>query len=407
MNKVKRIKAFLNVKDSILLIGEMVLNEQIIYFKYDDNFIKSGLEISPFKMKRSDSIIHPKETHFDGLFGVFSDSLPDGWGKLLMDKHFISQGVDLNSVTALDRLAMIDDNSMGAIKYEPHLESEHVTNPFINLDTIHHNIEKVIKGSSEDVLSTLFQLGGSSGGARPKIIVGYNPVTDEIIHGMSHLPNGFEHWIIKFPSSNDIEGIALVEFAYNQMAKKAGIEVNDFKLFKSQNGNYFFGSKRFDRVGNQKMHLHSVAGLLHDNFRQSTLDYGHIMDCAYRLEKDVAAYSKVIRLATFNVLAHNRDDHSKNFSFLMNHKGEWKFAPAYDLTYSSSSFGMHSTAVAGESKNPTTAHIKELANHFGVTHINEIIEEVKEAVLEFHKLANQLELNKETIKIINSKIDKI
>lgn len=129
---------------------------------------------------------------------------------------------------------------------------------------------------------------------------------------MSILPNGFEHWIIKFPSSNDIEGIALVEFSYNQMAKKAGIEVNDFKLFKSQNGNYFFGSKRFDRVGNQKIHLHSVAGLLHYNFRQSSLDYGHIMDCAYRLEKNVAAYSNVIRLATFNVLAHNRDDHSKN-----------------------------------------------------------------------------------------------
>jgi len=135
-------------------------------------------------------------------------------------------------------------------------------------------------------------------------------------------------------------------------------------LFKSRKGDFFFGSKRFDRIKNEKVHLHSAAGLLHDNFRMSTLDYGHLMDCAFTLEKDFNAYSKILKLATFNVLAQNRDDHSKNFSFLMDKNGKWKFAPAYDLTFSNSSYGIHSTTVAGESKNPNLNHLGELAKHF-------------------------------------------
>src|SRR5690606_24437444 len=108
-----------------------------------------------------------------------------------------------------------------------------------------------------------------------------HPETDELIYGKEHLPAGLEHWIIKFPSSSDYRDIALIEYAYNVMAQRAGIEVSEFRLFKSNKGQYFFGSRRFDRIHNEKLHLHSVAGLLHDNFRMSTLDYGHIMDCAF------------------------------------------------------------------------------------------------------------------------------
>jgi len=131
--------------------------------------------------------------------------------------------------------------------------------------------------------------------------------------------------------------------------------------------------------------LHSVAGLLHDNFRMSTLDYGHIMDCAFTLEKDFTAYQKILRLATFNVLAHNRDDHSKNFSFLMDKNGEWKFAPAYDLTFSNSSFGFQSTSVAGESKNPSLQHLRELAQHFGVKKVHLILTKYRNPSLNLKK----------------------
>jgi serine/threonine-protein kinase HipA len=401
MSNIQKLKAFLNLDNNKIEIGDLVENQNKIYFKYHTDFIASGLEISPFKMKLSNEILVSKEEHLDGLFGVFSDSIPDGWGKLLLDRKLLSLGINLNDITPLDRLAYIDKNAVGAITYQPEYENDYNNLQNIDLDKISNEIETVLSGASEDVIEELFQLGGSSGGARPKIVVGFNPITEELVFGKSNLPDGFEHWIIKFPSSNDLKDIALIEFTYNQMAKNAGIEVNEFRLFKSKKGHYFFGSKRFDRIHNEKLHLHSVCGLLHDNFRMSTLDYGHIMDCAFTLEKDFNAYTKVLRLASFNVLAHNRDDHSKNFSFLMDKNGNWKFAPAYDLTFSNSSFGFHSTTVAGESKNPTLEHLKELAKHFGIKNPNPIFEEVRSSISEFNNLGNNIGITKDSIKMIN------
>jgi len=393
MSKIQKIKAFLNLETTKIEIGDMIENEGKIYFKYHPNFVANGLEISPFKMKLSNEILVPKEQHFDGLFGVFSDSIPDGWGKLLLDRKLLSLGINLNDISPLDRLAYLDNNAVGAISYQPEFENDYNDLHQVDLDVISNEIETVFSGTSEDVIEELFQLGGSSGGARPKILVGFNPKTDELIYGKSDLPDGFEHWIIKFPSSNDLKDIALIEFIYNQMAATAGIEVNQFRLFKSKKGNYFFGSKRFDRNHNKKLHLHSVCGLLHDNFRMSSLDYGHIMDCAFTLEKDFNAYAKVLRLASFNVLAHNRDDHSKNFSFLMDKNGNWKFAPAYDLTFSNSSFGFHNTTVAGESKNPTFEHLKD-------KNPNPIFEEVKSSISEFNSLGKNIGITKDSMKLI-------
>lgn len=403
MEKTQKVKAFLNLDSTKIEIGEMVENQNKIYFKYHPDFIAKRMEISPFKMKLSNAILTPKENHFDGLFGVFSDSIPDGWGKLLLDRKLLSMGINYNEISPLDRLCFIDRNSMGAITYEPEYEN---TKPYlgdINLDQISSEIATVLNGTSNDIIEELFQLSGSSGGARPKIIVGFNPKTEQLLYGKSDLPEDFEHWIIKFPSSNDLSDIALIEFVYNQMAKNAGIEVSEFRLFKSNKGNYFFGSKRFDRLKNEKLHLHSVAGLLHDNFRMSTLDYGHIMDCAFRLEKNFNAYSKILRLAAFNVFAHNRDDHSKNFSFLMDGKGEWRFAPAYDLTFSNSSYGLHSTTIAGESKTPTIENLNKLANHFGVKNAFSIFDEVKNALTQFENIGVNIGVSKNTILLIKSK----
>lgn len=404
MAETKKIKAFLNLDNKKVELGDMVLNEGKIYFRYNPEFITLGLEISPFKMKLSNEILIPKETHFEGLFGVFSDSIPDGWGKLLLDRKLLSMGVNLNDISPLDRLTYIDKNGSGAISYEPQYENDYTALDTVDLDQVSNEIDAVLSGTSEEVIEELFQLGGSSGGARPKVLVGFNPKTEELLYGKTDLPEGFEHWIVKFPSSGDIMDIALIEFCYNQMAQNAGIEVNEFRLFKSKKGRYFFGSKRFDRIHNERLHLHSVCGLLHDNFRMSTLDYGHIMDCAFTLEKDFNAYSKILRLATFNVLAHNRDDHSKNFSFLMDKNGVWKFAPAYDLTFSNSSYGFHSTTVAGESKNPTLDHLKELAKHFGIKNPNPIFEEVKDSVAQFDSLAVNIGISKDSMKLIKSNL---
>ncbi len=406
MKNVNRVKALLNLNNSKTEIGDMILEKNKVYFKYNQDFIDSEIQISPIKLKLSNEILTPKETHFDGLFGVFSDSIPDGWGKLLLDKKLIAQGININQISALDRLAYLDQNSLGAISYEPEIENSFIFDKNIDLDNVSNEIIDIQKGISIDEIDEMFLLGGSSGGARPKIHIGFNPKTNQFIHNQLILPNDFEHWIIKFPATNDIQDIAKIEFVYNQMAKNAGIEVADFKMFNTQKGKCFFGSKRFDRIGNEKLHLHSVAGLLHDNFRMSTIDYGHIMDCGFNLEKNIQVYNKILRLAAFNVFAHNRDDHSKNFSFLMDKNGTWKFAPAYDLTFSNSSFGYHSTSISGESKNPELKHLIQLAKHFNVKKPNIIFDEVANSINQFGSLAYELEINTETISLIERNINR-
>jgi len=248
-------------------------------------------------------------------------------------------------------------------------------------------------------------MGGSSGGARPKIFIGYHPKTDEIVQEELILKPEFEHWIVKFPTSTDLPDIANIEHAYYKMAIACGIEMSDSKLFQGKSGKNYFATNRFDREGNSRLHMHSAAGLMHDNFRISAMDYGHLMDCAFKLEKHHGVYEKVFRLAVFNVVFHNRDDHSKNFSFLMNSEGKWNFAPAYDLTFSNSSHGHHSTMIMGESKNPSSKDLLKLANHFGLKSGKEIIDEVLDTAKKWKSIANDSNLSKSTITMIEKKIN--
>lgn len=296
---------------------------------------------------------------------------------------------------------------MGALIYEPEIETKNHFSNTLELDYIASEMELILEGDSSDIIEELFAFGGSSGGARPKIMVGYNPITEQIIHGTSVLPEGYEHWIIKFASSQDFADAAQVEYAYHLMAVSAGIEMTTCKLFQGKSGKFYFGTKRFDRIENHRLHLHSASGLLHDDFRMSTMDYGHLMDAGFQLEKHVQVYEKVLRLAAFNLYSHNRDDHSKNFSFLMNRTGKWTFAPAYDLTFSSSSRGWHSTSFAGEYQNPTQAHLLELATTFGLKKPMNIITEVQETIANWKQYAKKGNVSSYTEKTIEKKTQEL
>ncbi|HEA23569.1 hypothetical protein LCGC14_1161470 [marine sediment metagenome] len=401
MEPIEKLHVYLSFTDTPVPVGQMVSDNGTIFFKYDAAFIKKGLELSPFKLKLSDTILTPETPIFDGHFGVFNDSLPDGWGRLLLDRTLSSKGISLNQITPLERLAYVGSGGMGALTYKPSLNSKVKSDTLMELDEIFQEMNKVLSGTPSSVIEELFNLGGSSGGARPKIFVGYNPKTNHLIHGHSLLPKDYEHWIIKFPSSTDLPDIAQIEYAYYKMALAAGIEMSECKLFKGPSGATYFATKRFDRIQNDRLHLHSTSGLLNDNFRYSNLDYGNVMDCAFRLENHVAAYSKVLRLAAFNVYSHNRDDHSKNISFLMNATGEWKLAPAYDLTFSNSSHGMHSTMVAGESKSPGEQNLLELANTFGIKNPKTIIDEVKSALANWNNYAKDLGVSDDSKKLVD------
>lgn len=407
METVNKLYISINIEGQEYEVGELIISERKIYFRYNSDFILSGLNLSPIKLPFNTEINLCQKEPFDGLYGVFNDSLPDGWGRLLVDRTLSSKGINISTITPLDRLAFIGSVGMGALIYKPEFENGTELSSTIELDTIANEMTRILQGTTSDIIEELFLLGGSSGGARPKIFVAYNPDTEEIIHGKEELPSGFENWIIKFPSSTDNPEIAKIEYVYHKLALKAGVEMSVCKLFKGKSGKLYFGTKRFDRIGKNRLHVHTASGLMHDNFRASTMDYGHLMDCAFRLEKHVNAYRKVFRLAAFNVFSYNRDDHSKNFSFLMNAKGEWQFAPAYDLTFSYSSYGFHSTMVAGESQKPGVEHLLKLANHFGLKDGKEIIDEVRIAIAEWKNIAREHDIHSETIKNIQLALNNI
>jgi len=387
MTGVEKLIVSISLGRQEIELGELVNLRKKIYFKYYPEFIDRGIQISPFKMPLSDKLLSADTEPFDGLFGVFSDSLPDGWGQLLLNRALSSRGILLSQINPMDRLAYVGLGGMGALIYRPEIGPKYDSREKLELDSIALQVNHVLEGTSSDVIEELFALGGTSGGARPKIFAGYNPGTDNLIHGSADLPDGSEHWIIKFPSSSDPIDIANIEYAYYKMALDAGIEMNQCRLFTGDSGKEYFGTRRFDRVDGQRLHMHSASGLMHDNFRLSNMDYGHLMDCAFKLENHVTAYEKVLRLAAFNIYAHNRDDHSKNFSFLMDHDGDWRLAPAYDLTFSSSSHGLHSTMIAGESKTPGRKHLLELAKHFSMKNPNEIIDRVQDTISNWSKYA--------------------
>jgi serine/threonine-protein kinase HipA len=393
----KRIKVSLDFGTSILVLGTLVEQNQEIYFRFESSFLESDLDISPFKLKKTTEILRSPRAPFDGLFGVFNDSIPDGWGRLLLDRKLIESGKNPKEISVLDRLSLLGKNAQGALIYEPITDDGKPENELINLDQIAEQSEDLLLTGNASFLDHLYHLGGNSVGARPKIFVNYNTKLNQF---STVTQEGFEPWIIKFPAINDFKDIARIEYAYYKMALDCGIEMSDSNIFYSEKGKVFFGTKRFDRIGNQRLHLHSACGLLHDDFRYSTLDYGHVMDAANRLENNLSACEKVFRLAVFNIYASNMDDHSKNVAFLMNENGNWRLAPAYDLTFSPSPGGYHSLSVANTYQEIGKNDLLKLSSYFGINNGNVIIDQVKEVLSTWKKFSTEFEVSKKESHLI-------
>ena len=379
-------------EDEKMLVGRLALQQRKILFEYDAAFIKRGLEISPFKLPLQPGVATARDFVFDGLFGVFNDSLPDGWGKLLLDRTLIKHSLDPGTLSPLDRLCFVGQHGMGALRYEP----EHDRQPFVphvDLDTIAEAVRKVQENDDDRFVEELLSLGGSSVGARPKVLLN--------IKG--------EDWMVKFRSSTDPKDIGHIEYAYHLMAQAAQLDVPEAKLFPSREGPGFFGTKRFDRVENRSIHMHTISGLLHADHRTPSLDYQTILKATMHLTRDVRECEKQFRASAFNVLSHNRDDHAKNFSFLMDSHGVWQVAPAYDLTFSSGPGGEHSSMVMGEGKSPGLAHLLKLATVCDIkqARASEIIDEVTAAVRQWPLLADKAEVSAQSSKMVQTAIDKV
>lgn len=401
---IKELKVGLNFGSEIQPVGRLAIRDGIIYFEYDNAFLETNLEISPIKFPLQRGVIELPRTPFEGLAGVFNDSLPDGWGRLLFDRMLRAEGILPNEVTALDRLAYVGLNGMGALVYEPDESPNHYDEK-INLDVLASQTERVLEGESGEVINELLALNGSSAGARPKALIGVDSERKNISHGTGELSEGFEHWIVKFPNTQDGNDSGAIEYVYSIMAQNAGLEMPATHLFPSQKGSGYFAVKRFDRNKNKRFHMHTVSGLIHSNFRFPSHDYEDLLALTSVLTKDIREVEKMFRLAVFNVMAHNRDDHAKNFSFLMDESGEWKLSPAYDLTFSNGPGGEQSTMVMGEGRNITRTHLEKLGLEAKLSKavIDEIIQKTSAALGNWKSLAKGYGVKKENIELIEKR----
>jgi serine/threonine-protein kinase HipA len=395
---------FLDAQNQRRKVGRLAFKDRRVLFEYDPSFIASGIEISPIKLPLRPGVFTADTAIFDGLFGVFNDSLPDGWGRLLLDRAVEKHGIHRGQLNPLDRLAYVGRHGMGALSYEPELGFENPDDAPLALDKLAEEAAAVLEGEDEEVLEELLRLNGSSSGARPKIVAQVSADKKRIIHGRQELQLGFAHWMIKFPSSNDARDVGAIEYAYSLMAKDAGVEVPETHLFRTKRNKYF-GTKRFDRDGDARIHMHSLGGLIHADHRSPSLDYDMVLRVTSALTRNIQDAEKAYALACFNVLAHNRDDHVKNFSFLLNASNEWVFALAYDLVFSYGPGGEQSMLVMGEGRNPVAAQLQALGRQHGIKNALAILEKVKRAVANWPRFAEQAEVSRKSTKEVAAKIN--
>jgi serine/threonine-protein kinase HipA len=400
---IELLTVYLDARNQRRKVGRLAFKDRQLLFEYDASFIASGIELSPIKLPLRPGISVADTTIFDGLFGVFNDSLPDGWGRLLLDRTVEKYGIHRGQLNPLDRLAYVGRHGMGALSYEPELGLQNTDDVPLALDRIAEESAAVLAGENEEVFEELLRLNGSSSGARPKIVAQVSPDKKRIIHGQQQLQSGFAHWMIKFPSSQDARDMGAIEYAYSLMAKDAGVEMPETHLFRTKRNKYF-GTKRFDRDGDARIHMHSLGGLIHADHRSPSLDYDTVLRVTLALTRNIQDAEKSYALACFNVLAHNRDDHVKNFSFLLNARNEWIFAPAYDLVFSYGPGGEQSMLVMGEGRNPGTVQLQALGKQHGIKNAPEILAKVERAVANWPHYAELADVSRKSTKDVAGKI---
>ncbi len=326
-------------------VGKLTLTpEGLCAFEYDVEFLKNGNSISPFFLPLQSKLFIAKRDPFQGGFGVFNDSLPDGWGNILLDRYLQKRGIDPYKLTIPERLSLIGSTGRGALEYHPD-KSIRTENGFMDFNKLAIEAAKIL--SSDYVgesLDELYLHGGSSGGARPKVFV---KIEDK-------------EWLVKFKTTNDPVDIGEKEYAYSLLAKECGIEMPETKLFEGK----YFGAVRFDRTAEGKIHTISAAGLLHADYRIPCLDYSGLLKICRQLTLDMEQVYALFRQMVFNVIISNRDDHAKNFSFQFK-ANRWQLSPAYDLLPSSGFNGYHTTTINNQGE-PSLNDIMTVASEVGL-----------------------------------------
>ena len=403
---LKRLEVRYHHDGATIRVGVLAEQGASLFFEYDERFLRRGHWLSPFKLPLRAGLQQFEDWRFSSVWGLFADSLPDGWGLLLMDRFFQSQGRFREAISILERLAYLGSNTMGALTYHPATELE-TQQESVDLYQLAQESQQVLSGDTTEVLRQLLCMGGSPGGARPKVLVGLRDDNGNIVSGVKELREGYTPYILKFHARVDEREEGRLEESYAQVARLAGLDIPQTRLLLEPKSNrHYFAIRRFDRQNNHRIHVHTLGGLLHSSHRHFDCDYHNLLQITRVLTKKQTCVEKVFRQMLFNIILNNRDDHVKNFSFLYNGT-EWFYAPSYDLTFNAGPRGEHSMTVAGEGLVPGLEHVQKLAtaHSVGGARMRTMLEEVLEASTRWVNVATGLDVSSQTISRIESKIE--
>jgi serine/threonine-protein kinase HipA len=395
-----------------VLAGRLAQNSAGVFYQYDEDYLSRYHSLSPFNLPFDTTLCKAPKTPHQGLHGLFADSLPDGWGLLLMDRVFRRHGLLPQQLTAMDRLAYIGDRGVGALSYAPASEhAEPAQNRFTEIALLGESAVQLFDGQTNEVLASLANAGGS-GGARPKALIYVDPRQPQRV-ATTPQP-GLQPWLIKFTSQHLMLGHeeSRCEAAYLTMARNAGIDVPEWQLIEATGARAWLSMRRFDcsrdHADAGRYHVHTLCGLLDADFRLPSIDYEDLIKASQVLCQNPAVGRVQFARAMFNLFAVNLDDHSRNWAFLMSDDGQWHPAPFYDVTFSPNLQDEHTTAYMGYGKQPPLRVVQQLAkqaNFSNWKHAREEIGRIVDAISQWPTIASELGVSKSTSKIIAAQLN--
>jgi serine/threonine-protein kinase HipA len=404
------------------LVGAVLWDDKNGYarFEFDADFLKLGLDIAPIIMplehalagKRLYSFPTLSKETYKGLPGLLADSLPDHFGNILIDAWLAQQGRTPNSMNAVERLCYTGKRGMGALEFEPAsrfsneqsglLEIKELVALAKNVLSEKRDLKANIHAKSNKELLEIIRVGTSAGGARAKAVIAYNQKTGDVKSGQVASSEGYDYWIIKFDGVTnkelgDPKGYGKIEYAYHQMAIDCGIEMSECRLL-TENKRTHFMTKRFDRYGdNKKLHLQTLCAIAHFDYNLSgAYSYEQAFQIMRQLRLPYKDAEQLFMRMTFNVIARNQDDHTKNISFLMDEDGTWKLAPAYDVTYAFDPLNkwmkQHQMTINGKRENINRKDVLKVAKEMNIKKPNNLIDEIVRSVKKWKKFAAKLDM---------------
>lgn len=370
-----------------LPVGRLAMSDSLGQLEWSSELIASALNPAGLYYPPEPGLHAARTRNFNGLHGFLADALPEGWGYLVMRKRLAQLGVDIASLTAAEQLALVGETGRGALVFEPATTpSDEVET--LDLDALADEVAVILSGDDGDLAETLAKLAGGSGGARPKVHVGFDGAGNVSV-GSGEIASGHTAWIVKFRAPEDPIDIGPLEYAYASMARAAGIDVPEHKLIASKKGLGYFATRRFDRPQpGARLHMLSLSGAI-ESPPQTPSSYDTLLRATRAITRRADDVAAAFRRMVFNVLSHNRDDHTRQHAFLMDEAGDWRLAPAYDLTYAAGPGGEHYLDVEGEGRRPTRGHVESLAERHGLSNkqIDAAIDDVRSAISDWDAIA--------------------